>query len=204
MNLFFWITLQKLCPQPCAAGFSYPQITYHFNSSGNVVDVNDEMWYTYGTKYDSGIENTPSSQGRVRRAVVNRLVNADFSSGWTQTKGNTADVFSLDNANRCMSIRGAKMVKGGEGESVFSTIAKLFETGLNYTFSAYIKTTGLTVSEGKKGAFIRVTDGENVYESEAVVESTAAREINTFADGWQRVYVIVIFIIDLMIQAFSL
>ena len=81
------------------------------------------------------------------------------------------------------------MVKGGEGESVFATTAKLFETGVNYTFSAYIKTTGLTVSEGKKGAFIRVTDGENVYESEAIIENTAAREINTFANGWQRVYV---------------
>ena len=43
------------------------KMTYHFNSSGNVVDINDEMWYTTGTKYDSGIENTPSSQGRVRK-----------------------------------------------------------------------------------------------------------------------------------------
>ena len=165
------------------------KITYHFNSSGNVVDVNDEMWYTYGTKYDSDIENSPSDQGRVRKAVVNRIKNSDFYTGWTQTKGNAADVFSLDDTNLCMSIRGAKMVKGGEGESVFATTAKLFETGVNYTFSAYIKTTGLTVSEGKKGAFIRVTDGENVYESEAIIENTAAREINTFANGWQRVYV---------------
>ena len=154
-----------------------------------MVDVNDEMWYTYGTKYDSGIENSPSDQGRVRKAVVNRIKNSDFYTGWTQTKGNAADVFSLDDTNLCMSIRGAKMVKGGEGESVFATTAKLFETGVNYTFSAYIKTTGLTVSEGKKGAFIRVTDGENVYESEAIIENTAAREINTFANGWQRVYV---------------
>ena len=151
--------------------------------------MNDEMWYTYGTKYDSGIENSPSDQGRVRKAVVNRIKNSDFYTGWTQTKGNAADVFSLDDTNLCMSIRGAKMVKGGEGESVFATTAKLFETGVNYTFSAYIKTTGLTVSEGKKGAFIRVTDGEHVYESEAIIENTGAREINTFANGWQRVYV---------------
>ena len=164
------------------------KITYHFNSSGNVVDVNDEMWYTNGTKYDSGIENTPSSQGRVRRAVVNRIRSTDFHAGWTQSKGNAADKFALDESNLCMSIRGARMIKGGEGESVFSTTAALFEPGL-YTFSAYIKTTGLTVSSGKKGAFIRVTNYENIHESEAVVESTAAHEINTFADGWQRVYV---------------
>jgi len=153
-----------------------------------VVDINDEMWYTGGTKYDSGIENTPSSQGRVRRAVVNRIRSTDFHAGWTQSKGNAADKFALDESNLCMSIRGARMIKGGEGESVFSTTAALFEPGL-YTFSAYIKTTGLTVSSGKKGAFIRVTNYENIHESEAVVESTAAHEINTFADGWQRVYV---------------
>ena len=153
-----------------------------------MVDTNDEMWYTNGTKYDSGIENTPSSQGRVRRAVVNRIRSTDYHAGWTQSKGNAADKFALDESNLCMSIRGARMIKGGEGESVFSTTAALFEPGL-YTFSAYIKTTGLTVSSGKKGAFIRVTNYENIHESEAVVESTAAHEINTFADGWQRVYV---------------
>jgi len=36
-----------------------------------VVDINDEMWYTNGTKIDLCIENTPSSQGRVRRAIIN-------------------------------------------------------------------------------------------------------------------------------------
>ena len=41
--------------------------TYHLNSSGNVVDTNDEMWYTYGTKIDKSIENTPSDSGRVRK-----------------------------------------------------------------------------------------------------------------------------------------
>ena len=47
--------------------FSVPQSRF-FNFPGNVVDVNDEMWYTYCTKYDSGIENTPSDSGRVRKA----------------------------------------------------------------------------------------------------------------------------------------
>ena len=170
-NSYFGTSTKAMPTASCRGHF----LSLHpFNSSGNVVDVNDEMWYTYGTKYDSGIENSPSDQGRVRKAVVNRIKNSDFYTGWTQTKGNAADVFSLDDTNLCMSIRGAKMVKGGEGESVFATTAKLFETGVNYTFSAYIKTTGLTVSEGKKGAFIRVTDGEHVYESEAIIENTGA------------------------------
>ena len=88
-----------------------PSFTNDFNSNGNVVDVNDEMWYTYGTKYDSGIENSPSDQGRVRKAVVNRIKNSDFYTGWTQVKGHSSDSFTLDDDNLCMSIRGVKMVK---------------------------------------------------------------------------------------------
>ena len=163
-------------------------ITYHFNSSGNVVDVNDEMWYTYGTKYDSGIENAPSDQGKIRRAVVNRLMNTDLSTGWTQTKAYSSDTCTEDKNIVCMTMRSAKVVKKGEGELTSSSYAKLFKTG-KYTFSAYIKTTGLTVSSGKKGAFLRVTIGENVYESEAVKDDTTAREMSTFANGWERVYV---------------
>ena len=34
-----------------------------------------------------------------------------------------------------------------------------------------------------------MTDGTNVYESDGVVNTTANREMNTFASGWQRVYV---------------
>ena len=49
----------KAPPTASRRGHFRLQITYHFNSSGNVVDINDEMWYTNGTKYDSGIENTP-------------------------------------------------------------------------------------------------------------------------------------------------
>ncbi len=146
------------------------------------------MWYTNGTKYDSGIENTPSSQGRVRRAVVNRLTNADFSSGWTQTKEYSSDTYALDSSVTCLAMKSAKVVKKGAGEFKSTSQAKLFKSG-KYTFSAYVKTTGLTVPDGKKGAFLRVTIGENVYESEPVVSSTAAREMNTFAGGWERMYV---------------
>ena len=109
-------THTKAKPTASRRGLFLSLNSYHFNSSGNAVDLSGVMWYTYGTKYDSGIENSPSDQGRVRKAVVNRIKNSDFYTGWTQTKGNAADVFSLDDTNLCMSIRGAKMVKGGEGE----------------------------------------------------------------------------------------
>ncbi len=57
----------KAKPTAFGRGLFRLQITYHFNLGGNVVDTNEEMWYTYGTKYDSGIENTPSDSGRVRK-----------------------------------------------------------------------------------------------------------------------------------------
>ena len=57
-------SLQKYYPRPRAVGNFHTSITYHFNSSGNVVDVLGEMWYTYGTKYDSGIENSSSDQDK--------------------------------------------------------------------------------------------------------------------------------------------
>jgi len=178
----------KAAPTASRRGHFLSLNSDHFNSSGNVVDVNDEMWYTSGTKYDSGIENTPSSQGRVRRAVVNRLVNTDFKTNWTQTKEYGSDTYSIDSSVTCLAMRSAKLVKRGAGEFKSTSQAKLFKSG-KYTFSVYVKTTGLTVPDGKKGAFLRVTIGDSVYESEPVVSSTAAREMNTFAGGWERMYV---------------
>ena len=57
----------KAKPTASRRGHFRLQITYHFNSNGNVVDTN-EMWYTYGSKIDKSIENTPSDSGRVRKA----------------------------------------------------------------------------------------------------------------------------------------
>ena len=59
---------KKALPTAFGRGLFRLQITYHFNLGGNVVDTNDEMWYTYGTKIDKSIENTPSDNGRVRKA----------------------------------------------------------------------------------------------------------------------------------------
>ena len=65
---------------------------------------------------------------------------------------------------------------------------KLFESG-EYTLSAYLKTTGLTVTSGYKGAFLRVTANGIVYESRPALSSTADRGIGTFASGWERLSV---------------
>ena len=65
---------------------------------------------------------------------------------------------------------------------------KLFESG-EYTLSAYLKTTGLTVTSGYKGAFLRVTANGIVYESRPALTSTAGAGVGTFASGWERLSV---------------
>ena len=56
----------------------------------------------------------------------------------------------------------AKIVKKGTGELKNRITVKLFQSG-EYTFSAYLKTSGLTVASGHKGAFLRATANGNVY-----------------------------------------
>ncbi len=56
--------------------------------------------------------------------------------------------------------------KKGPGELVKKIDAQLFESGY-YTSSAFLKTTGLIVASGHKGAFLRVTSNGNIYESRA-------------------------------------
>ena len=74
------------------------------------------------------------------------------------------------------------------GEFRQKATVKLFESG-DYTLSAYLKTTGLTVTSGYKGAFLQVTANGTVYESRPALSSTADRGIGTFASGWERLSV---------------
>ena len=87
-----------------------------------------------------------------------------------------------------MNLPSAKIVKKGAGELRHKATVKLFESG-EYTLSAYLKTTGLTVTSGYKGAFLRVTANGTVYESRPALTSTAGAGVGTFASGWERLSV---------------
>ena len=100
----------------------------------------------------------------------------------------STDTYARDTGTRCMNLPSAKIVKKGAGELRHKATVKLFESG-EYTLSAYLKTTGLTVTSGYKGAFLRVTANGTVYESRPALSSTADRGIGTFASGWERLSV---------------
>ena len=163
-------------------------LIYHFNSAGNVISTHDEMWHAVAAEYKSGIDNTPSATSNLIKTVINRVVSPDFASGWSQTKACSTDTYARDTGTRCMNLPSAKIVKKGAGELKHKTTVKLFESG-EYTLSAYLKTTGLTVTSGYKGAFLRVTANGIVYESRPALSSTADRGIGTFASGWERLSV---------------
>ena len=163
-------------------------LIYHFNSAGNVISTHDEMWYAVAAEYKSGIDNTPSATSNLIKTVINRVVSPDFASGWSQTKVCSTDTYARDTGTRCMNLPSAKIVKKGAGELRHKATVKLFESG-EYTLSAYLKTTGLTVTSGYKGAFLRVTANGTVYESRPALSSTADRGVGTFASGWERLSV---------------
>ena len=163
-------------------------LIYHFNSAGNVISTHDEMWHAVAAEYKSGIDNTPSATSNLIKTVINRVVSPDFASGWSQTKACSTDTYARDTGTRCMNLPSAKIVKKGAGELKHKTTVKLFESG-EYTLSAYLKTTGLTVTSGYKGAFLRVTANGTVYESRPALTSTAGAGVGTFASGWERLSV---------------
>ncbi|MBQ3762844.1 MAG: RHS repeat protein [Clostridia bacterium] len=164
------------------------EIKYHFNNAGNVISSHDEMWHAVAAEYDSGIDNTPSATSNLMKSVVNRIPNTDFYSGWTQVKAVSSESIANDTNETCMSLPSARLQKKGAGEFKQRITAQLFESG-TYTLSAFIKTSGLTVASGYKGAFLRVTANGNVYESRAAVSSTAGKGVGTFAEGWERLSV---------------
>ena len=164
-------------------------ITYTFNSNGNVVDVHDELWHTHTAVYNGSIKNTVAADGRTRAAVCNRVTNIDFTYGWSSIRGNTSDVLSIDSSTKCFGLHSAKIVKGGEGTSSHIGSAIVYESGM-YTFSAYVKTSGLTVPSGARGAFITAFPNGNTFVSrETISASTVDSNANCFLSGWQRISV---------------
>ena len=164
------------------------EIKYHFNNAGNVISSHDELWHAVAVEYDSGIDNTPSATSTLIKSVINRLPNTDLSSGWTVTKAYASDTSEWKNDTLCMSMPSRLVTKRGAGELKNSINASLFKSG-TYTFSVYLKTTGLTVASGYQGAFLRVTANGNTYESRPAISSTEGIGTGTFAEGWERLHV---------------
>ena len=164
------------------------EMVYHFNHAGNVVSTHDEMWHGLGAEYDSGIENTPSATSSLIKSVINRLTHVDFYSGWTVVKTYGSDDCTRSTSVLCMGMASEEMKKKGVGELISKIDVRLFRSGM-HTFSAYLKTNGLTAGSGCKGAFLRVIANGETYESRASVSATTESGSATFYEGWERLNV---------------
>ena len=157
---------------------------YQFNDSGNVVCVRDDLGFARFTKFDSGIENKPSEESPLRRAVVNLLRHTDLSANWTAS-GTTAK----DTSATCLGMPSVKLTAKTSGESYYRQEVTL-AAKTKYTFSAYVKTQNIS---GAFGAYLRLSKKSNVFDNvcgDALYGTTAAAIGNGLAtDGWERVYV---------------
>lgn len=158
------------------------KLVYQFNDSGNVICVRDELGYARFTKFDSGLENKPSAESTLRRAVMNILRHPDLSADWT-----SSGTAAKDTTNTCLNVPSAKLTANG-GESMYRQTVTL-EGRKKYTLSAYLKCSGVTGN----GAFVRLTKTNNASEkaqSTALTGTTDAALGNGMAaDGWERVCV---------------
>ncbi len=160
-------------------------ITYQFNSAGNVTCCYDELGYAQSNTYSSTVANQLTSASKLQKVVINRLTNIDFSSGWTTSKGSTADTAAQDTATRCLNMPSVKITKAGSGETSHRLSVSVPTAG-KYTFSAYVKNAS-ALSSG--ALFVRIRSGSSVYASRTVTGATAAFNTDSAADGWDRVYV---------------
>ena len=163
-------------------------ISYQFNVNGNLVCAFDELGYARRADFDD--YNAEKLSSRMQKAVVNLAKNLAFSSDpafagdWIYARVPAADTVVQDGAARCLSMPSLKIVKTGAGETFARQTVQANKTG-KYTFSAYIKTEGLTGG----GAFLRVKSGSTIVTSAVVQGSTDSASCGPAAEGWERVYV---------------
>ena len=178
------------------------KLYYQFNDSGNVVCVRDELGYAKFTKFESGLENKPSEESRLRKVVVNLLRRPDLTepgsedpeSGEPESEESEKiwDMDTntiLDTAERCLNAPSVKLTaKAGESRCRQEVTLK---AQTSYTFSAYVKTSEVVGD----GAFLRLSKktDTNVYVvSEKLTGTTEAATGNELAsDGWERIRVTV-------------
>lgn len=156
-----------------AASDAGKTVTYQFNNAGNVTCAYDELGYARSTRYEdpATAANLLTGASRLKRAVVNQLINVDFSANWTAYLANGGDAAAQDANTRCLNMPSLKLTKAGVAESRHCQSVYVNAPG-KYTFSAYVK------NDGTGGQFLRLRTNVGAYESR-------------FCDGqsWDRLFV---------------
>ena len=143
-----------------AASDAGKTVTYQFNNAGNVTCAYDELGYARSTRYEdpATAANLLTGASRLKRAVVNQLINVDFSANWTAHLANSGDTAAQDADTRCLNMPSLKLTKAGAAESRHCQSVYVNAPG-KYTFSAYVK------NDGTGGQFLRLRTNVGAYES---------------------------------------
>lgn len=167
------------------------KLYYQFNDSGNVVCVRDDLGYARFTKFESGIENRPSEQSPLRRAVINLLRSPDFAANWEAVAVDSNGSTTKDTTVTCMGAPSIKMTPGyAEGYQEYRQEVTL-KANTTYTFSAYVKAEECTVENAACVSIEKKDNSEDCAYSEFVYGTTEAAIGNELpTDGWRRIHAV--------------
>ena len=165
------------------------KLYYQFNDAGNVVCVRDDLGYASFTKFESNIENKPSEQTPVRKAVINLLRNPDFSANWVADMNVGNGTITKDTTVTCMSAPSIKFTPVSACMEYRQEVT--LKANTTYVFSAYVKTQDCILEEA---AYISIQKKDNFFDSASsksvygTTETAIGNELPT--DGWERIHAV--------------
>ena len=117
------------------------KIRYHFNDSGNLVALTDELGYGAFSKYTtSGPLNKPEAVSRLQRSVISLIRDPLFAGGVWQHQANEAGTFASDTVTVYLGTRSMRITRtDGPGTPTVYQTATLTK-GRTYVLSAWCRT----------------------------------------------------------------
>lgn len=135
--------------------------TYQFNSSGNTIGIKDADGNAQYQDFEKDINvNKLSLESKLQKTVINSLKNHNVETTgswtadyWTGSTGSSGIAAEAANAN--IGKQSLKVTKTNTIARQFQNQTLTLEKGKTYTFSSYVKTSGVT-SDNQKGAALFV------------------------------------------------
>ena len=137
------------------------KIRYHFNDSGNLIALTDELGYGAFSKYTtSGPLNKPEAVSRLQRSVVSMVRDPLFAGNVWQRQTVGAGSITYDTAVRYLGTRSLKISRTDDAGTLnaFQTVS--LTKGRTYVLSAWCRTDGgakARLSAGMTGSSGAVT-----------------------------------------------
>ena len=166
---------------------------YQFNNSGNSICISDNFgngqYYKYYDKKDQNNKNNVNVQSKLQTTITNYLSNHSFevNRDWAAYSGPSSSYGSCVFTNE-QSYIGNGSVKVTKSNNTNTNLDCDFnqsvqlKKGETYTFSAYVKTSGITNQCGKgAGLFIKYKDAANTD------KTIYSQFVSGTVSDWQRI-----------------